>query len=238
MNTLFTYSRLITAAATISLVCAAALAETEERALADFDAIEVGGGIDLELTQGIAFSVVAETGEDGELEDITTDVRNGTLHIKREWRNSSWPRWNRDSDAIAYVTLPKLTELDVSGGSGVRITGTFTGDTLDINTSGGSEVELDVIVDRLKLTASGGSEVEISGTANYLEADTSGGSDLDASELVAIEVDANSSGGSNLAVNVTETLYAHASGDSNIDYEGDPVNRDIDTSGQGDVRRR
>jgi hypothetical protein len=240
-KTLFAYSRLTTGAAAILLASTAAQAETEERALVDFDAIEVGGAIDVELTQGTEFSVVVETGEDGELEDVITDVRNGTLHIEREWRDRrgwGWPGWDGDSDIVVYVTLPTLTELEVSGGSGVRTAGTFTGDELDITTSGGSEAELDVIVDRLELTTSGGSDVEISGTANYLEADSSGGSDLEASKLVAVEVDANSSGGSDLAVNVTETLYAHASGGSDIDYEGDPKNRDIDTSGEGDVRRR
>src|SRR5688572_8313696 len=85
-KTLFAYSRLTTGAAAMLLASTAAQAETEDRALTDFNAIEVGGGIDLELTQGIGFSVVVETNEDGELDDITTDVRNGTLRIDREWR--------------------------------------------------------------------------------------------------------------------------------------------------------
>jgi hypothetical protein len=80
--------------------------------------------------------------------------------------------------------------------------------------------------------------MEISGTANYLDVESSGGSDLDASGLVATEVDAQASGGSDLDVNVTGTLTADASGGSDIRYEGDPKERDTDTSGGGDVRGR
>ncbi len=220
------------------LAGATALAETETRDVRDFDAIEAGGGIDLELTQGIEFSVVVET-EDGDLEDIITEVRNGTLHIHLD--RNRFQRFSRDdwfTDYRAEITLPKLTELEAGGGSDVTATGTFTGDELDITASGGSDVVLDLTVDKLELTASGGSDMDISGTANFLDAEASGGSDLDASDLIAIEVDADASGGSDLDVHVTGTLTADGSGGSDIRYEGDPTERDTDTSGGADIRAR
>ncbi len=219
------------------LSAAAVQAETEERALTDFDAIEIGGGIDLTLTQGAEFSVVVEA-EDGDLEDLVTEVRNGTLRIHMDRSFYDRRGWNWDTDYVVSVTLPALTELEAGGGSDVRGSGTITSDELDLNASGGSDIELDVNADRLELSASGGSDMEISGTANFLEAESSGGSDLDASRLVATEVEANASGGSDLDVNVTGTLIADASGGSDIRYEGDPTERDTDTSGGGDVTHR
>lgn len=217
---------------------ATALAETEQRELQDFDAIEAGGGIDLVLTQGAEFSVVVET-EDGDLEDIVTEVRNGTLHIHLD--RERFNRFSRNdwfTDYHAAITLPTLTELEAGGGSDVTATGTFTGNELDISASGGSDVVLDLNVDRLELNASGGSDMEISGTANFLDAEASGGSDLDASDLVAIEVDADASGGSDLDVHVTGILTADGSGGSDIRYEGNPTERDTDTSGGADIRGR
>ncbi|MES2603369.1 MAG: head GIN domain-containing protein [Pseudomonadota bacterium] len=225
-----------------SLLLAATLAQaadSETRNLADFDSIEVGGGIDLVLKQGAAFSVQVNA-EDGDLDELITEVRGNTLYIHRDdsdgwrgWRDRDW-----QDDYSADVTLPVLQSLEASGGSDVEATGTFTGDRITVRASGGSDIELDVAVDTIRVTASGGSDLELSGTANHLRADSSGGSDLEASDLTAKEVDVTSSGGSDARVTVTESLTADASGGSDIHYSGDPQFKDIDKSGAADVTQR
>lgn len=215
-------------------------ADSEIRDLKDFDSIEVGGGVDLIIRQGNEFSVEV-IAEEGDLDEVITEIRGDKLYIRREWPEDGWRGWNRRSwtdNYSANITLPTLESLDAGGGSDVETSGTFSGDRMTIRASGGTNLNLDVAVDTLRVNSSGGSDVELSGTANRLRAESSGGSDLDASDLTAKEADVSSSGGSDARVSVTDSITADASGGSDIYYSGEPQFKDIDTSGSGDVRHR
>lgn len=212
-----------------------ALAQDQEtRALADFDAVEVGGGIDLSLSLGERFIVEVQAA-DGELGDIVTEVRGRTLTIRRA-RSLGFFDWG-DHGSV-NVTLPKLVSLTASGGSDVRSEGTFAGDELEIVASGGSDVAIDVSVGTLEVQASGGSEMRLSGTARSARVQSSGGSDLDASRLTADEADVESSGGSDLSIAVRDRIEGNASGGSDIAYSGEPRSVEVNASGGSDVSRR
>jgi len=93
-----------------------------------------------------------------------------------------------------------------------------------------------VAVDRIDIEASGGADVEVSGTANTAYANSSGGADLDARNLEAKNAELRASGGSDLAMAVVDTLDARASGGADIDYYGSPEVLDEDESGSSDIR--
>jgi hypothetical protein len=206
----------------------------ETRPLAGFDAIAVGGGIDLFVRLGEEFRVEVET--DGDLAEIVTEVRDGTLEIHRPRSVSRIFDWG--DDGAVHVTLPKLTALRASGGSDVRGEGTFSGDRLELVASGGSDLAIDVAVDTLHATVSGGSDARLAGSARSARLHTSGGSDLDASGLSVVEAEIRGSGGSDVEVSVSYKLVARASGGSDIIYRGNPMTVSIDASGGSDVRRR
>jgi len=208
--------------------------ERETRALTGFDAIAVGGGIDLVVTQGDGFRVEVESDDD--VAEILTEVRNGTLEIKHD--RQPWGLFDWGDNGTVYVTLPELTALTASGGSDVRADGTLSGDELAIVASGGSDVEIDVAVGTLAATASGGSDTRLSGTARVAQLHSSGGSDLNASRFTVAEANVQSSGGSDVSINVTERIVANASGGSDITYGGDPRSVNVNASGGADVRRR
>lgn len=217
-------------------VAAAVCAEDREtRPLAGFDAITVGGGIDLFLRQGLDFRVEVESEDD--TADIVTEVRNGTLEIRRERSVSRFFDWGDDDDAV-YVTLPALTALTASGGSDVRADAPLSGDELTIVASGGSDVALDLAVDTLTATASGGADTTLSGTARAARLQASGGSDLDASRFSVGEANIEASGGSDVSITVNDRIVANASGGSDVTYRGDPRSVNVNASGGADVRRR
>jgi hypothetical protein len=221
----------------LSLICAPSLASAQQREmrpLSGFDAIEVGGGIDLSVRQGASFSVEVET--DDELADIVTEVRGTTLTIGRR-RSFDFFDWGGDNGHVS-VTLPTLASLAASGGSDVTTEGTFTSDSFKVSASGGSEVEIDVQAGTLRAETSGGSDLTLRGSARSVRMSSSGGSDLDAGGLTADEADVDSSGGSDLTIAVRERIVGEASGGSDIFYTGEPRTIDVDTSGGADVRRR
>jgi hypothetical protein len=210
--------------------------ERENRSVGDFDSISVGGSIDLQVRQGSPQSVEVES-TDGSLSHVVTEVRNGTLRVHHDptwWAAAGWQRHRH----IVRVTLPRLVELEASGGTNVTSPGTITGDRFELQTSGGADVKLEVAVDSLEVRTSGGSDVSLSGRASTASLRSSGGSDLDASHLAAETAHLASSGGSDLSFGESTTLVAHASGGSDISYHGEPRSLSVSTSGGGGVARR
>jgi hypothetical protein len=207
--------------------------QRETRPLTGFDAVHVGGGIDLALRQGTGFAVEVESDD---LAEIVTEVSGSTLTIRRR----SSPRffdWSGDIGSVS-VTLPTLVSLAASGGSDVTTDGTFTSDDLEIVASGGSDIEIDVAAGTLEAETSGGSDLLLTGSARSARVRSSGGSDLNASRLTADAADVHSSGGSDLAIAVRDSIVGEASGGSDVTYSGEPRTVDVDTSGGSDVRRR
>ena len=210
--------------------------ERESRPLTGFNAVEVGGGIDLFLRQGDVFAVEVEA-EDGDVAEIVTELRDDTLVIRRKSSFGGFFSWG-DDDGAVRVTLPALVALTASGGSDATTEGTFSSDDLELTASGGSDLAIDVAVASLQAQASGGSDMRLSGSARAARVHASGGSDLDASRLTVEEADVHSSGGSDLSIAVRDRIIGDASGGSDITYTGSPQTIDVDTSGGADVRRR
>src|SRR5688572_31696563 len=105
-----TFRKTLALVGLLSTASFAQAADSETRDLADFDSIEVGGGIDIVLEQGSDFSVQVSS-EEGDLAEIITEVRNGTLYITREWPES-WRGWRgrewANNQYSASITPPVL----------------------------------------------------------------------------------------------------------------------------------
>lgn len=224
----------LVAASVLAVLSPLGAQERDVRELSGFHSVAIGGGLDLFLSRGETFVVEVETDEDPS--EIITEVRDGTLHVRRD---RPWFDWFGDSDeGEVYVTMPTLQALTASGGSDVTVEGSFAGDALRITASGGSDVELDAAVDRVEVQASGGSDVRLTGSARSARLQSSGGSDLDAGRFTADEANVESSGGSDVSIGVRNSISGHASGGSDITYTGQPGSVNVEASGGGDVRRR
>jgi hypothetical protein len=214
----------------------AAAQDRETRDVANFEAIRVGGGVDLSIRQGEPFLVEVESA-DGDTADVVTEVRNRTLEVGHRRSFFDFFDWGTD-EVTVHVTLPKLVAITASGGSEVSNEGTISGDELELTASGGADVTLDVAVTTLEVQTSGGSDVRLTGSARSTSMQSSGGSDLNASDLTTDSANLASSGGSDIRIEVRESLVAHASGGSDISYSGNPRSVDVNASGGGDVNRR
>lgn len=217
------------------LALSAQAQDQETRELTGFDAIEVSGGIDLLVRQSEGF-VVEVKSDEGELDEILTEVRGRTLEIRRK-SSFNFLDWGGVHGSVT-VRLPALVSLTASGGSEVRAEGTVTGNILELVSSGGSDLAIDVAVADLNVEASGGSDMSLSGTARSARVQSSGGSDLNAGRLTAETADLESSGGSNLSIAVRDGIVANASGGSDIIYSGEPRSVKVNASGGGSVTRR
>lgn len=209
-------------------------AQTQNRDVSDFKYISVQSGIDLEITQSNNQSVTVIANKDV-IDRILTEVEGNKLKIYIE--NSWKQKWRNNGPMTVKVSTDHLERLTASGGSDVESIGVWKSDNFRIQSSGGSDIELEIDVDELEVQCSGGSDIDIAGRADDLEIESSGGSDFNGRKLKTKKANVRSSGGSDVYVHVTEKLVARASGASDIYYSGDPKYRDVDTSSSSDVRK-
>jgi hypothetical protein len=219
----------------ISSVLAGNREETQSRKVTGFNAIKVSTGIDLYLTMG-ATEEVKIVADDEIIDEIKTEVKDGTLHIYMKQKN--WFNWGGNKMRKAYVTVKELEKLHASSGSDVKTENTIKGERLEVKASSGSDVELDVFYKNFSVDTSSGSDAKLSGKTKTFKAEASSGSDIKAQNLEAQICEAKASSGSDITVKVTDELYARASSGGDIVYYGSPQIRDTDESSGGNVRKR
>ena len=203
-------------------------ANAEKRNVSGFHAIEVGGGIDLYLSQGEE-AVAVSASKNEYRAKIKTEVKNGVLKIWYEWNSNLRFDWSNHK-LKAYVSFKDIDRLEGSGGSDISVDGSIKVAKLAMEVSGGSDFDGKVETGELNIQASGGSDVRISGKADRLTIDASGGSDFKGYDLASDICNVEASGGSDVQVTVNKELSANASGGSDVYYKGTGLIRDLKTS--------
>lgn len=209
----------------------------QKRAVGDFHAIQVGGGIELFLTQGNA-EAVAVSARDPEYRDrIVTEVKDGVLHI---YLQEKWWHWGWMTGKLklkAYVSCKMLDQLREAGGATIHIDQTLRSERLDVHLSGGGRIQGKFEVGEMTVGISGGGDSDISGTAGLLHVRVSGGGDFHGYDLAADSCQAHVSGGGDVFVTVNKTLDASVSGGGDIRYKGNASVVGSHTSGGGNISR-
>lgn len=199
----------------------------EKREIKPFSKIDVSGGIDVYLEQGDNISCKVEAPA-FIINEIVTEVEGNTLVIKIKG-NNFWKNFNSER---VYITVKQLDKITASAGSDVYGKSSINTDQLFIESSGGSDVKLNVYAQKIGIESKSGSDIHISGEASYLIAVANGGSDIYAEELKVKSAQLKASGGSDIRSRVIKELEAVASGGSDIYYYGDPkvLKKDISVS--------
>lgn len=183
---------------------------SETRNTGDFSGVHVSGILNVEIKKAEKVSVVVEA-DDNIAPTIKTVVEAGVLKI---WSEKPFRSHGR---VTVHVSAPDIESINSSGVAKVKFAG-VNNETLKLDTSGASKIELE-------------------GTVDLLDVDMSGASKVKASKLVATKAEVDGSGASSLAVNVVAALRADVSGASSVRYTGDPLELKKSVSGAGKVRK-
>lgn len=200
----------------------------EDRNLSNFEAISVSTGIEVLVSQDAFEKVVVEADENIQ-KILKTEVKGGKLKIYLEEGVLHAKKMK------VYVTLKQLKALEASSGSEVNSGNKINSENLRIDTSSGSDVNLEVSCNHLITDSSSGSNLKISGTAQSFTANSSSGSGIHASGLVSERGTLTSSSGSQMDAQVTKELVANASSGSGITVSGNPSSRNTNSSSGGSV---
>ncbi len=181
---------------------------TETRDVSNFDSINLSGSGDVIINQEGEESLTIET-DDNIMQYVTSDVRDGTLHLGTENFTSVSP-----TRLIFSVGVDDLAGISISGSGNIKAARIQT-ERLDVGVSGSGDLELEGEATR--------QEIDISGSGKYR------GGNL-RSETAEISV----SGSGDVTVWVTGSLDVSVSGSGTVGYYGNPT-VSSSTSGSGSI---
>jgi hypothetical protein len=206
------------------------IVKEQSRSVNDFDQIEVSRGMNVYLTQGneVQLTVVAD---ENLHQIIKTKVVGKVLKIYAE-KNISWA-----TEKKVLVTVEQLTDLETSSGSNVWSQNRLKVDEIEISSSSGSNITIDLDAKSIEAHCSSGSNMHLSGIATKALLKSSSGANLLCPDLMAEQCEMRASSGSRVSSGVSGKLNASASSGGNIVYYGNPAITEFSTSSGGSINK-
>lgn len=195
-----------------------------------FDSIDVSGGFELRASVGGDFAVDV-TVDDNLTDDLKVELEGSTLSIGFESGRRS-PK----TQPVAVVTMPSLSDLDLSGASSGVVNG-VDAETFRLDLSGASDLSISGTAVELLVDASGSSAVNLLGVFERVELDASSASRADFEGADIDEIDIDVSGASSLDLGQAQSVTGDLGGASVLSVASN-TNVSVDISGESTVDRR
>jgi hypothetical protein len=229
----------ITAAvALVAMAPTAAFAASKTIEVDPFTEIEISSGIDATISIGDVQSIVAESPDAAQLEEMIVEVRGGRFHAYVDWSIFDLFSLGADRRIHLTITVPAVEAIESNSGSDVTASG-VQAERLRLSASSGANLTVrDVVADTADLEASSGADLNVAGSCGSARAEASSGADLDAGDLVCESVKVEASSGANASVNATSAVDAEASSGAGVDVHGNPADVRNEESSGGDVSIR
>ncbi len=180
------------------------------------------------LQQGDEQKVMIEARQDI-IDEIETDVNNGTWRIGFDWFD-----WFHH-DIRIYVTLPSIEYIKQDSRGEIRTDGIFTQEQdLEVEIKSSGDVELEVYLKKLITQIEGRGDIILSGEVEQNEISMKGSGVLRAFGCKASETEIKLEGSGDAYLSVQNSLTGSLSGSGDIYYRGAPE-VDIIVTGTGEV---
>lgn len=197
----------------------------------DFNKVEVSRGLDLYITQSDEVSLSVEA--DSNLHDIIlTEVENNTLKV------STTENIRRSTSQKVYLSITDISSLSATSGSDVFGASVIKANTLNLSTTSGADMELEVNTNKLYCSSTSGSDMQLSGSTEFLSAEATSGSDIKAQNLRAEVCEAKATSGADISVHTSDKLIAKASSGGDIRYSGNPKQIDKSDGASGSISKQ
>ena len=176
----------------------------------DFNGIHTSGSFRIYYTQGTRGVSVSAPAED--LENLTVEVREGTLHLGMKKKNIRIKEWKK---ITANISSPALNRVHISGAGDFEAADGITTDNFDVKVSGAGDIvidkfkakeanfqvsgagEIDITdldCDSINTKVSGAGDICVSGKANTANFEVSGAGDINIKNLNCPEIGTSISG--------------------------------------------
>lgn len=202
--------------------------ESELRKVENFTGIKAYSVVKVVIRTSDTNYVKVESQSKSDLEKIKTKVKGSVLEIYAEG--------NLETETKVYVGIKDLQHIEATGAADIRTSGNMSVNNLKIESSGAGNVKLDLSANDIELYATGAGNVILSGSANSIKITASGASTVKAFKLAVNNANVEASGAANVKVNAVKSIKASASGAGNIEYKGNPTDKQVEVSGAGSVK--
>lgn len=204
----------------------------ETRKISSFDNVDISSAFNVVVSDNDYKGNIVVSAPSHALGKVVTKVVNGTLKVYVDGNLSM--KYGEKLE----ITFPhrKLRDIKISGASKLVANHTMKVDKLNVNLSGASNLDLNVVSNLIKLDHSGASKFKLAGNSQNFEANVSGASKLDAENLKAANVKLKASGASSVKVWAVNDLKIDASGASKVLYKKqNGLNKSLDKSGASKI---
>lgn len=184
---------------------------TESRELSNFNAFDLQGSMDVEVTRGDTFKCTLR-GDDNILPLIVTQVNGQRLCVSSKQSYSTRQR------LVVLLEAPALSEVLLSGSGNIRL--------------------VDVTRDTFALKLNGSGNIVGRGTAKQMTVEVNGAGNLKLGDLAADNVEVTINGSGNADVSAKQCLRAKVNGSGDITYSGNPAKVQTDVHGSGRISKK
>jgi ribosomal protein S6E (S10) len=190
---------------------------TEKKAQ-NFNSIKVGSGFRLILHMGNEEHVQIEA-DSALMPYIEMKQTANTL----EFKTKKDVYFHDKGNVLIHVNARNIKGIEASGGASVQAD-TIRNNQIAIALSGGSTMQGFIISEKLDIDQSGGSELDLKGNTIVYTLESSGGSITKGFAMNTDEMNIDISGGGNVEITTNKKLNVDASGGSTIIYKGNGGN--------------
>ncbi|MES2421657.1 MAG: head GIN domain-containing protein [Pseudomonadota bacterium] len=213
-------------------VAASGAGTTRTFQVTGFDQIDLRGSDDVDVRVGTGFSVRAE-GPSEQLDRLRIERDGDTLDIGR--KNGTGFGWSKGATVKVYVTLPRLTEANVSG-SGNMAVDRVEGSGFEGGIAGSGNLTIAAVqVESAKFSIAGSGTARASGSARDLSVEIAGSGNVEASRLQAKSAKVEIAGSGSVRAVVDGPAKVDMMGSGDVDL-GPKSRCTISKMGSGSVR--
>ena len=221
-------------------------AREEVRKVASFSGIQVSSGINVSFTQEAQQKVVVDSDRP---EFVKTEVVGDILKIYVDNNNNRNLKFKKLS---VTVSAPELSKIAVNSGANFNTLNTVKSDyfqiaatsganlkadldtkgKVELSTTSGSNVRLNVNADELEMSATSGSSATLYGKIRATTFDVSSAATVNAQDLETQKSKINASSAANIKVNATENINVTGTSGASVRYRSNNnVKRDAALTG-------
>ncbi len=212
-------------------------AQTQARAVTDFNAVSLAGSIDLIVRQ-TGKEAVEVRADDNVLALIETVVEPSgegrTLKVR--WKNGE--SMYAKTSAVVTVDVKDLKSIATAGSGDVKLESLKT-PKFSLSLSGSGDARIDALTtDEFSVRVSGSSDVIAGGRTQRLEIRISGSGDVRTSAMQADDVAVSIAGSGDADVVANKSLAVSIAGSGDVTYAGNATNVSNSIAGSGSVKKK
>jgi len=209
-----------------------AAADSQDRNVSGFTAVELAGSMDVNVTVGPAFSVRVEADEKY-IDNVITELDGSELEIRMKRGQSRYK-----GTILVTVTMPEMEAVSLAGSGDIKVEGA-TGD-FEVELAGSGDITVlgGAAFGEVEIELAGSGDIIVEGKCSELEIELAGSGDVDAEGLKCREADISIAGSGDVKAHASKLAEVMILGSGDVVLYGNPDKIKSRTMGSGDVVQR